>query len=177
MVRAGPLGSARGKEKWGTGPVERDGGPCPLRMAREGILSRSQRKWCHPRTMLPCQRDSVSLRLPPQPRAWPRPHRTRRRRRQSAPLRRRKAGAEAAAGASRGNLAHSITAHTLPSASAGHGTPKGAAQEPLRGRQYLSARLGRCLAASRSRSGIRRCALTPPLRAPRNLSPRKGAEF
>lgn len=51
--------------------------PYPLRMAREGILSGSQKKWCHPRTMLPCQRDSVSLRLPTQPGAWPRPHRTR----------------------------------------------------------------------------------------------------
>lgn len=45
-----------------------------------------------------------------------------------------------------------------------------------RGRPYLSAQLGRCSAASRSRSGFRRCALTPPPRTPRNLSPRKGAE-
>lgn len=83
----------------------------------------------HARSFLPSQRDSVSPRLPPQPGAWPRPHRTRWRRRQSVPLRRRKAGAEAAAEANRGNLAQATTAHALTSTSEGQGTPRTAAHE------------------------------------------------
>lgn len=83
----------------------------------------------HARSSLPFQRDSVSPRLPPQPGAWPRPHRTRWRRRQSAPLRRRKAGAEAAAEANRGNLEQATTAHALTSTSEGHRTLRAAAHE------------------------------------------------
>lgn len=38
MVRAGPLGSTRGKEKWGTGPVESDGGHVPYSWPERGLF-------------------------------------------------------------------------------------------------------------------------------------------
>lgn len=117
-------------KKMGTGSVESGG-------VKSLTRGQGRDSFWKPEKVVPPTHEAPSLsnvtlfppRLPPQPGAWPRPHRTRWRRRQSAPLRRRKAGAEAAAEANRGNLAQATTAHALTSTSEGQGTPRTAAHE------------------------------------------------